>query len=215
MVMRKTYRRIWTRDRRHRAVGDEDTEVIPEGFEITDVSVVSKLPYDLAEAKVGDDNSQVELFTDEWVPDRDTRRNERLLLHGTTSEAAARIMKEGFAVTHARSGGVSGRALYFAESSTKADVYAPPGLGGVRAMVFCRGLCGSMHYTRDDEAHRSEDWSAKLRSGECDSVLNDRAGTKNTFREIAILRPELVIPVCVVWYRWTGAVCVRPPQRKG
>lgn len=33
-------------------------QVIPEGFEITDVSVVSKLPYDLAEAKVLEDTQR-------------------------------------------------------------------------------------------------------------------------------------------------------------
>lgn len=69
-----------------------------------------------------------------------------------------------------------------------------------RVMILCRVLGGRLHYTADRQPCKAS-LQKMFVSGACHSVLNDREACSGTYKEIAVVRPEHVVPECVVRYR--------------
>jgi hypothetical protein len=147
----------------------------------------------------------------------------RVLLgwHGTSDAAIDSIVRDGFdaALRGTGAGRMYGRAFYFAEKSSKADLYAGPTetrfrrpAGRVRVLL-CLVYCGSMHAATT----RGDDWTApppptaaqQAAHGvsACDSVLaQSRAhGGLIDSRELVVFDPAQALPVAVVTYRHADA----------
>eukprot|EP00928_Gymnodinium_smaydae_P092797 TRINITY_DN7672_c0_g1_i3.p1 TRINITY_DN7672_c0_g1~~TRINITY_DN7672_c0_g1_i3.p1 ORF type:complete len:607 (+),score=52.20 TRINITY_DN7672_c0_g1_i3:74-1894(+) len=132
----------------------------------------------------------------------DNELNEVYLWHGTNVRAALSIAANDFRVDLAGSntGTMYGRGAYMAESCTKADEYATDEPGGyyegVYAMLLCRVCLGKFYYTE----HRNEEAGSKVKSGEYDSTLGDRAKSVGTFREFVVYDADAVYPEYVIIY---------------
>lgn len=132
----------------------------------------------------------------------DGELNEVYLWHGTGVRRALSIAQEDFKIDLAGSsrGTMYGPGAYMAESSTKADEYArdEPGgyYDGIFAMLLCRVVMGKYLYTTE----RQEDAGHRVKAGEFDSVLGDRAKAAGTFREFVVFHPDQVYPEYVVLY---------------
>merc|ERR1712032_73625 len=86
-----------------------------------------------------------------------------------------------------------------AESSTKADEYSQDEQGyyeGVFALLVCRVCLGKAYYT----TARDEGAADKIKSGDYDSTLGDRARHANTFREFVVYNADQIYPEYVVLY---------------
>jgi hypothetical protein len=176
-----------------------------------------------------------ELLRAPWVgpgPAGPDAADPRVLLgwHGASDEAAAAIVRDGFDPARAGTGAghMFGRAFYFAERSSKADLYAGPAdrrfrrpAGRVRVLL-CLVYCGSMFEARA----RGDGWAApppptaEQRAAHgverCDSVLAQAkaAGGLLDSREWVVFDPAQALPVAVVSYRHADACaccrCVNP-----
>lgn len=133
----------------------------------------------------------------------DEKLNEVYLWHGTGIRVALSIAQHDFNINLAGSnaGTMYGRGAYMTESSTKADEYAfdEPGeyYDGIFAMLLVRACLGKYHYTTSREPEAGD----KVKAGECDSVLGDRAASVNTFREFVVYDADQVYPEFVVLYQ--------------
>lgn len=140
-------------------------------------------------------------YTDIFEP-LDGDLNEVYLWHGTAVRRALSIAQEDFKIDLAGTsrGTMYGAGAYMAESSTKADEYAKDEPGGyyegVYALLLCRVVMGKYYYTND----RDEEAVEKVKAGEFDSTLGDRAKTVGTFREFVVYDADQIYPEYVVLY---------------
>jgi len=105
---------------------------------------------------------------------------------------------------YASAKGIWGKAMYFCESSTKADEYASPDVqGDSRVVIVCRVLGGNVYYTEDSNPKPETVASA---FGHSDSVLNNREITRKTFKEFVVTHPEQILPECIVTYKSRGSI---------
>mmetsp|Transcript_38599 Transcript_38599/g.110949 ORF Transcript_38599/g.110949 Transcript_38599/m.110949 type:complete len:290 (-) Transcript_38599:61-930(-) len=216
-VLTGTYLRRWTHDRSFRALRPAERELTPAGFKVSSVAVVTgagytglRKRYDGALRRrqgVRIRGGEYTVLTQNWSQELDESVNEWLLLHGTTEEAAEAITRHGFNLKCATPDSVCGKAIYMAESSTKADEYASPvKAGGERVIIFCRVLGGHVRYVDDPKPDKGE------RSG--DTVLNDREKSRGTFREFVVFQEHHVCPELIVRYQHTGSLQLRPRMRR-
>ncbi|CAE8621330.1 unnamed protein product [Polarella glacialis] len=140
-------------------------------------------------------------FTDVLAP-LDASLNEAYLWHGTTVRVGLAIAQEDFSLRFSGSGAGSmyGQGLYFAESCTKADEYAPDEPGGhyegTHALLLCRACLGKFYYVTDRDSGAKQ----KVESGEFDSTVGDRSAAVNTYREIVLYDPDQVYPEYLILY---------------
>jgi hypothetical protein len=132
----------------------------------------------------------------------DNELNEVYLWHGTSVRAALSIAQNDFRIDLAgsNSGTMYGRGAYCAESSTKADEYGSDEVGGyyqgLYAVLLCRVCMGKMYYTTT----RNEQAGDRVKEGDYDSTLGDRAKMTGTFREFVIYNQDQIYPEYVVLY---------------
>mmetsp|Transcript_1155 Transcript_1155/g.2854 ORF Transcript_1155/g.2854 Transcript_1155/m.2854 type:complete len:978 (+) Transcript_1155:55-2988(+) len=130
----------------------------------------------------------------------DEECNEKYLFHGTNPESAHAIARDFFRIDKAGEcrGSMFGPGIYLAENASKSDEYAKEGSGvyvGLCAMLLCRAVAGRV-LTVDSAG----DCSARVRSGEFDSVCGDRLAAAGTFREMVFFHGEAVYPEFIVIY---------------
>lgn len=211
-LLRETYKKKWTHDRRKRALTPEEREVTPAGFKVQEAvplrngELLSR--YDACKARVqarvqaisGGTRQHVPLTAD-WAPQLAGSHNEWLLMHGTSDEKAQAIVASGFNLQHALDNGACGKAFYFAESSTKADEYSSPvQKGALRVLLLCKVLGGVVEYT-EERCPDKKRLTALLQDGSAHSVLNNREVPSRTFKEYAVANPDHILPVCLIRYR--------------
>eukprot|EP00397_Hematodinium_sp_SG-2012_P003032 GEMP01003040.1.p1 GENE.GEMP01003040.1~~GEMP01003040.1.p1 ORF type:complete len:1165 (+),score=206.13 GEMP01003040.1:73-3567(+) len=128
------------------------------------------------------------------------RQGEMYLFHGTKVDAARKIAMSDFklSLTGTNAGTLYGRGIYFAESPSKSDEYTTE-INGWRAMIVCRVLTGKYYYT-DEARPNAEDLTAKVVSGQYDSILGDREKAHGTFREFVVFDDDQVYPEWIIWY---------------
>ena len=83
--------------------------------------------------------------------------SERVLLgwHGASNEAVEEIIADGFNTCCISRNGLFGRGIYFAENSSKSDLYAGPSdckhkkYSGSMSMILAAVNCGNMYETKE------------------------------------------------------------------
>mmetsp|Transcript_56531 Transcript_56531/g.163976 ORF Transcript_56531/g.163976 Transcript_56531/m.163976 type:complete len:408 (+) Transcript_56531:83-1306(+) len=215
-VLAGTHMPIWTHDRKSRARRQQEEEITPTGFDVSSVEVVDgecytrlRQRFEVARKRnVGRNCFSERVLTQEYIRSLDAGANEWLLLHGTTEDATQAIARYGFDLERARQDSTCGTAIYLAESSTKADEYASPKKAGDdRIIIFCRVLGGNVHYVDDANPNKDE------LLGCWDTVLNDRTGSRRTYREFVVRAADRVLPEVVVRYKHSGVMDTRPSSR--
>eukprot|EP00929_Paragymnodinium_shiwhaense_P104730 TRINITY_DN69407_c0_g1_i1.p1 TRINITY_DN69407_c0_g1~~TRINITY_DN69407_c0_g1_i1.p1 ORF type:complete len:1073 (+),score=153.34 TRINITY_DN69407_c0_g1_i1:162-3380(+) len=128
--------------------------------------------------------------------------NEVHLMHGTNPTSAVAILRTDFKIDLAGSsaGTMFGPGAYLAEASTKADEYAQAdkdgAYAGMFAMVVCRAVLGKSFVQLKPGNN-----SARVTSGEFDSICGDREKAVGTFRELIFFHEQSIYPEYAVFYR--------------
>jgi len=133
-----------------------------------------------------------------------TQDNEMFLFHGTPPVAAEAIAKHRFKESMG-SGGLYGKGIYFAESSTKSDEYVgesyPDGkYEGLFTTLLCRVNLGRVQYV-DTEFPSADNCRNSCRKGVYHGVLGDREKARGTFREFIVYDWRQCFPEFIVLYR--------------
>eukprot|EP00049_Salpingoeca_infusionum_P009433 m.157383 g.157383 ORF g.157383 m.157383 type:complete len:1323 (+) comp14335_c0_seq9:504-4472(+) len=130
--------------------------------------------------------------------------NEYWLFHGTSWRHLASIKIQGLDHRITQKRGMSGRALYFAESSTKADQYALADEHGMCVMLICRVTLGDMAVV--DKPVQRQRPPTKPNGELYDSVVvqskrESKDAVLHRFRECVIYEPRQCYPEIIVKYR--------------
>lgn len=131
--------------------------------------------------------------------------NETYLWHGTDRESAESIVTNAFNPIRAgeASAKALGREVYFAESASLADQYAPAGPDGLHQMLLVRAALGKVCMTKrytsflDKTLVRTLSATNLARSGKFDSFLGDR---KLSIREYCVANSSQLYPEYLVFY---------------
>jgi len=126
------------------------------------------------------------------ISNLETHLNEFLLWHGTSMDAAEKIVQTDFQIpkdNDASSGCRFGYGAYFAEHLGKSLNYAKPETDGTQYVLLCRILCGDIYYTEAEselDAGKSRQISGKH------SVLANPS--KGQDREFIVQNADQVYP---------------------
>jgi len=129
--------------------------------------------------------------------------NEYWLWHGTTPEAAKKIINRGFDLSRAGSGGGSlfGKGICFAESSLKADFYAKAAdERGWYVLLLCRVVLGRVRYCDDPDPDTDELENSCALGRAFHAVVGDREKIAGSFREVVVFDERQIYPEYMVWY---------------
>eukprot|EP00929_Paragymnodinium_shiwhaense_P098208 TRINITY_DN59725_c0_g2_i1.p1 TRINITY_DN59725_c0_g2~~TRINITY_DN59725_c0_g2_i1.p1 ORF type:complete len:388 (+),score=77.44 TRINITY_DN59725_c0_g2_i1:145-1308(+) len=131
----------------------------------------------------------------------DAEVNEMFLFHGTKPAAAEQIALDDFAISKAGTsrGTMFGPGIYLAENACKSDEYAKDGDGvfaGMRAVLICRAVAGRVCTVLEPGDH-----SARVQSGEYDSICGDRLAAVGTYREMIFFNQEAVYTEYIAIYQ--------------
>lgn len=151
-------------------------------------------------------NQEVQRFPGLFQPLRQSS-NEVYLFHGTLLRSSLNICQNDIRIelSGSKTGAAFGPGFYMSESFTKADEYAhdePDAYyDGVFAVIVFRVCLGKTFVTTEFdypiENRRAYD---HVESGECDSVIGDRAKATGTFREFIIYNKDQAYPEYVILY---------------
>jgi len=133
--------------------------------------------------------------------------NERFLFHGTSSSTASVIIKEGFDVRVAALTGMFGAGIYFAENSSKSDLYT--GSSVTKTLILCRATLGNQYVTLSSMTNlrRPPDGNGLLTRKKYHSVVGDSqkynpsASLKN--REFIVYDNSQAYPEYIIEYKHT------------
>eukprot|EP00931_Biecheleriopsis_adriatica_P055861 TRINITY_DN33108_c0_g1_i1.p1 TRINITY_DN33108_c0_g1~~TRINITY_DN33108_c0_g1_i1.p1 ORF type:complete len:930 (-),score=147.96 TRINITY_DN33108_c0_g1_i1:32-2821(-) len=142
----------------------------------------------------------------DWLGDLDVTANEQWLFHGTSAAAVQGISDEEFRLDFAGThrGSLFGKAIYLAESTTKADEYSTEDEDGCCWMLLCRAALGRMLTCCD--LRPPKDILERCQALGFDSLLGDRQAAVGTFREFVIPEASQVYPAFILRYRrWNEA----------
>lgn len=140
----------------------------------------------------------------------DAGSNEHWLFHGTSPAAARSIAAEDFAIS---SVGIHGRSfgdgLYFAECSSKADLYSSvaysevdgPESEGLCCMLLCRVALGRARTVPDVPGSGTVHLMKDAAGDAYHSVVGDRERMLKSYREFIVHDPLQVNPEFIIWYR--------------
>lgn len=194
-----TYQKQWTHDRRGRQADRQSKEQVPASYTVLTVTPIDSSSSPSRHAgRRGDSQLSEEPLTAPWcrsLAEDGGSCNTWLLLHGTGPSNASQIAQSGFSIQKASAASLCGRALYFAESVTKADEYAACSQDGSCTLLICQVFGGNAfnNFTgKKEHTPRQID--------EYDSIVMDRRQCSGTYREFAVLSPEQVVPLCQVTY---------------
>lgn len=200
-MLDETYKAVKTRDRE----GDLPTRLtIVEAVVSEHIELYRR--FSLAREAIPDEYR----IHDAWRPithksdlakrnDLSYKKNEAYVMHGTQPSSALSILQNGFSLDLAgeATGTMFGKGIYCAERSSKADEYAKfdEEHPRIMAMVVCRAACG-----RCFVVNQAGDYTDKLASGFCETILGDRETVKGTFREFVIGHADRLYPEYAVMY---------------
>merc|ERR1712061_489907 len=130
--------------------------------------------------------------------------SECLLFHGTSREAAGSIAEKDFQLPrqHAH-GGLYGKGIYLAESSTKAHMYCTEDNKKFPFLIV-RAALGDILVVKEDRpnARKLETDAGKASEDRYDTVCGDRRHLKHNFsgwREFIVYEPCQVLTEWIVW----------------
>lgn len=149
-----------------------------------------------------------------FMQDPDSRSE--LKFHGTTEDAIANIIKDGFRLP--TQPGMYGKGIYFASDSSKSAqaIYTK----GSDMLLLCDVLIGK---TMTVDSPRSDMTATKLRAQQFDSVFAKR-GTKGQggvlFDEFVVFSPDQALPKYIIHYNKQNSMIVAkaaaiPPPSAG
>jgi hypothetical protein len=209
----KSYRSVWTRDRRKTGRND-----VPTGYELVHVirneNATDWLGYWLKRLQVcehcrdrpASGYKDFQPFTANTALAKRHRLvpqcNEWLLFHGTNEEAARGIASGDFTMRLAgtATGTLYGRGTYFAESITKCDEYAQADSDGVCTALICRVTGGVVNYN-DEVTPDAQALTDSVTQGKYDCIIGDREKCRGTFKEYVLFDADQVYVEYILKYR--------------
>eukprot|EP00931_Biecheleriopsis_adriatica_P103812 TRINITY_DN78601_c0_g1_i1.p1 TRINITY_DN78601_c0_g1~~TRINITY_DN78601_c0_g1_i1.p1 ORF type:complete len:431 (-),score=96.48 TRINITY_DN78601_c0_g1_i1:50-1342(-) len=213
-LVQKTYKKVWTRDRKATGVNK-----VPEGYELIKAKRCENRKdwqryylkrHQLVHAcstKTGFMQRPALTTRASGITRRQALRqncNEWLLFHGTSREAAESILSgaSDFVISLAGSatGTLYGKGTYFAESITKADEYAKADEKGHCCVLVCKVVGGHVLYN-DEVTPDPDQLQQSCISGDFHSVLGDREKCRNTFKEYVVFDADQVYVEYVLFYK--------------
>ncbi|XP_062622275.1 uncharacterized protein LOC134283813 [Saccostrea cucullata] len=138
-----------------------------------------------------------------------SKLNEVYLFHGTKSQFVGNIKAKGVDPKHGSDGGMFGRGIYCAESSTKADQYADDKdkRGQKGKMFLMRMLLGHIFLTEKDKKYKQppcyncyKDDCADPGHERFDSVVGVKQQTGGLFREFVVYDKDQCYPEYLITY---------------
>eukprot|EP00931_Biecheleriopsis_adriatica_P086179 TRINITY_DN60891_c0_g1_i1.p1 TRINITY_DN60891_c0_g1~~TRINITY_DN60891_c0_g1_i1.p1 ORF type:complete len:1009 (+),score=145.30 TRINITY_DN60891_c0_g1_i1:195-3029(+) len=212
-----TFRKVYTRDRKHSRGGVPDGMEVVKGERIQNlhnwIEFSSRQKEIVTEIKarktLGREVTNVvdKLKTSgqllELGIDLDADANAGWFFHGTNDWAAHAITDGDFLINLAGSnaGTLYGRGIYLAECCSKSDEYCTEEFG-LRCILVCRATLGNMLYT-DEVKPDVEGLVRSCVNGPFHSVLGDREKCRGTFREFMVYDDNQVYPEFLLYYRRT------------
>jgi len=199
--MYETSKTISTRDR-------DPSNSIPERFKVTSVeNVVSQVVLSNYMSARGQNHcvppehhaitrqSANEILVSNGLPT--LADCEELLWHGAARETARRISEEGFQARHSEHSFV-GKAVYFAESITKADEYTDP---EDKVALLARVRVGRPAVSTDRDPSTRQHALRHQAKQSTGCILLDREAAVGTYKEWAMMYGVQCLPCLLVSYR--------------
>jgi len=218
-LLNKTFKRIYTRDRRGLRV--------PDSLQLVGVTYVAN-DQNWAEYTKRRDQVKKERPNCRWMPvcgkkplttvaieelgdslgwslpKLDTSLNEAWLWHGTSAAGAEGITSEDFCVDLAgtNAGTLYGRGVYLAEACSKSDEYATEDADDIRHLLLVRSTLGNVRYVDDIQPDVDNlVQSCTMDGAFFDSVLGDREKTRKTYREFIVYDDDQAYPSYILRYK--------------
>jgi len=138
------------------------------------------------------------------LPKLDSSLNEAWLWHGTSAAGAEGITSEDFCVDLAGSnaGTLYGRGVYLAEACSKSDEYATEDDNDIRHLLLVRSTLGNVRYVDDIQPDVDNlVQSCTMDGARYDSVLGDREKTRKTYREFIVYDDDQAYPSYILRYK--------------